>query len=92
MTLLLKKLRWIGGGANFVDLISIQLWNILYNILIGNVLWVGRNRAQHASVPCALQPLGIDSQMTSPTAVMVMVVATPGVHCENFALIARVFL
>lgn len=78
--------------TNFIDLISVQLRNTLYNILIRNVQWVGRNRAEDALVPCALQTLGIDSQMTSPTAVMTMVVATPGAHCENFALIARVFL
>lgn len=53
---------------------------------------MGRNRAEDAIVPCALQSLGIDSQMTSPTNVMAMVVATPGVHWENFALIARVLL
>ena len=78
-------------GVNLTSL-NIQIRYTLYNILKSNVLWVGRNRAEDAIVPCALQSLGIDSQMTSPTAVMAMVVATPGVHCENFALIARVLL
>jgi hypothetical protein len=39
----------------------------------------------------ALQFQGIDSQMT-PAAVMSVAVATPGVHCENLALRARVLL
>ena len=80
------------AGANFTSVNTIQFRNALYNILKSNVPWVGRNRAEDAIVPCALQSLGIDSQMTSPAAVMAMVVATPGVHCENFALIARVLL
>ena len=96
MNLLIKQLQLILcnelAGANFTSLNTIQFWNTLYNILISNVLWVGQNRAEDAIVPCALHSLRIDSQMTSPTAVMVMAVATPGVHCENFALIARVLL
>jgi hypothetical protein len=41
-------------------------------------------------VSCALQSQGIDSQMTTPAAVMAVAVAAPGVHCENLALRARV--
>jgi hypothetical protein len=93
MNLVIKQLLAILQnivGANFTDLIAIQLRNTLYNILIGNVVRVRRNRAEDTLVPCALQSLGIDSQMTSTTAVVAMALATPGVHCENFALIARV--
>jgi hypothetical protein len=42
-------------------------------------------------VSCALQSQGIDSEMT-PASVMAVAVATPGVHCENLALGARVLL
>jgi hypothetical protein len=52
---------------------------------------VANYRADVSLVSCALQSQGIDSQMT-PAAVMSVAVATPGVHCENLALRARVLL
>jgi hypothetical protein len=55
-------------------------------------LRVAKYRADVLLLSCALQSHGIDSQTTTPAAVMSVVVATPGVHCENLALRARVLL